>query len=79
MQFEYKEVYFNEYCKKCKYFRTSESEDPCYECLAVPVNSFSHKPVKFKEGNTDEDGTAKKGRNKFTRKVQAGGDDKNAS
>ena len=45
----YKEVYFGEYCNKCKYNDRSEGEDPCYECLENPVNLYSHKPVKFKE------------------------------
>ena len=45
----YKEVYFGEYCNKCKYNDRSEDEDPCYECLENPVNLYSHKPVKFKD------------------------------
>ena len=44
-----KEVYFNEYCKKCKNVNTSETEDPCNECLAHGWNDDSHKPIRFKE------------------------------
>ena len=45
----YKEVYFHEYCKKCVYKDKKEDETPCDECLAEPMNTYSHKPVKFKE------------------------------
>ena len=38
---DYKEVYFHEYCKTCKYEETPEIEDPC--------NLYSHKPVNWKE------------------------------
>ena len=47
----YKEVYFNEYCSKCKYKDTLESDDPCDECLTNPSNIDSHKPINFKENN----------------------------
>lgn len=46
---EYKEVYFNEYCKRCEFRDTSESEDPCDYCLSMPSNLLSHRPVRFKE------------------------------
>lgn len=45
----YKEVYFNEYCKKCTNEKIDEAEDPCHECLNTPVNLYSHKPVNYKE------------------------------
>lgn len=45
----YKEVYFNEYCKTCKYEKTPEEDDPCYECLTNPVNLYSHKPVSWEK------------------------------
>lgn len=45
----YKEVYFGEYCNKCKHEKLGEEEDPCRECLEEPVNLYSHKPVKFEE------------------------------
>lgn len=41
------EVLFGEYCKTCKYERYSETDSPCAECLAEPVNLYSHKPVKW--------------------------------
>ena len=45
----YKEVYFNEYCSKCKHEKVKDEDDPCAECLEEPVNVNSHKPVKFEE------------------------------
>lgn len=47
-----KEVYFDQYCSKCVFKNTLEKDDPCDECLATPVNTYSHKPIKFVEGNT---------------------------
>lgn len=41
------EVLFGEYCKTCKYERYSETDSPCAECLAEPVNLYSRKPVKW--------------------------------
>lgn len=49
MEEEFKEVYYNLYCKKCVHEKTSEDDDPCYECLAQPFNTYSHKPINFKE------------------------------
>lgn len=45
----YKEVYFYQYCKTCKFNKTSMDDDPCAECLSNPVNTYSHKPVNYKE------------------------------
>lgn len=45
----YKEVYFDKYCKTCKYKNLKESDDPCDECLEETVNAYSHKPVKYEE------------------------------
>lgn len=44
-----KEVYFDQYCSKCKYKDTPEGEDPCDDCLAYPWMPNSHKPINFKE------------------------------
>lgn len=44
-------VKFDYWCKKCKNEKTDETEDPCNECLANPVNWDSTKPVNFKEKN----------------------------
>lgn len=41
------EVFFEEYCKTCKYKNYSEMDSPCEECIAEPVNLYSHKPVKW--------------------------------
>lgn len=49
MEEGYKEVYFNEYCEKCKYKDKKEDDTPCDECLSNPVNVHSHKPVKYEE------------------------------
>ena len=45
----YKEVYFDQYCKKCKHGKEPETSDACDECLEHPQNLYSHKPVKFEE------------------------------
>lgn len=44
-----KEVRFDIYCPKCKYYENKESEDPCWDCLNQGWNEESHKPVYFKE------------------------------
>lgn len=49
MESIYKEVYFGEYCCKCKYEKLDEAVDPCHECLENPVNLYSHKPINFEE------------------------------
>ena len=49
MEYEYKEVYFNEYCETCEYADVDDVEDPCNECLSEPCNLHSHKPVNYKE------------------------------
>lgn len=45
----YKEVYFHEYCKSCKYEKVENTETPCDECLSEPTNLNSHKPVKYEK------------------------------
>lgn len=49
MEYHDKEVYFHEYCPKCKYHDMKEAEDPCTDCLNQPMNYDSHKPICFKE------------------------------
>lgn len=44
-----KEVYFSEYCEKCKNHDTKETDEPCNECLDIPMRYNSHKPEKFEE------------------------------
>ena len=46
---DYKEVYFDQYCKTCKNEKTPENKEPCYECLNNPVNLNSRKPVNWEE------------------------------
>lgn len=47
--YEYKEVYYHQYCKLCKHKDVKDIEEPCNECLDNPINQHSHKPVKFEE------------------------------
>lgn len=44
-----KEVRFDVYCATCERLSNAEDEEPCYSCLAEPVNQYSHKPVKWEE------------------------------
>lgn len=44
-----KEVYFEKYCRTCKWISKPEIEDPCNECLSNPSNEDSHKPVNYEE------------------------------
>lgn len=46
-----KEVYFGDYCPKCKFYETEETDDPCNECLNEPSNEDSHKPVRFQKSS----------------------------
>ena len=54
MEDTYKEVYFGEYCKNCKYFEKEQNEEPCDECLENPINVYSHKPVCWEEKKKGE-------------------------
>lgn len=49
-----KEVYFGQYCSKCEYKNRPENANPCWDCLAEPVNTDSHKPLYFKEASENE-------------------------
>lgn len=49
MEDNLKEVYFDQYCKSCEHWEKKDWEDPCNECLAVPANVCSHKPVNYEE------------------------------
>ena len=55
MNFDAKEVYFNEYCIKCEYLNYPEEAEPCCYCLNKPCNINSHKPIKFKERKKKND------------------------
>lgn len=48
----YKEVYFHEYCKKCKHEKKEETEEPCDECLSEPLNLDTHCPVRYDKKET---------------------------
>ncbi len=45
----YKEVYFGEYCKTCKYEERDEELIPCCYCLEEPVRVGTNKPVRYEE------------------------------
>ena len=47
--YEYKEVYFDQYCETCKHSKVKETDDPCYRCLEHPTNLYSHKPINWEE------------------------------
>lgn len=46
-----KEVYFNQYCYRCKNKETAESVEPCCDCLSIPGRTDSHKPEKYEPAN----------------------------
>lgn len=50
-----KEVYFNQYCKKCKYREMPEDHEPCHWCLQYPSNTYSHRPVYWEGSRGNED------------------------
>lgn len=52
MDEQYKEVYFDQYCKTCKYKDVKDVDEPCNTCLEDPSNLYSHKPVKWEENKT---------------------------
>lgn len=49
MDNEYKEVYFDKYCKTCRYSKVKDKDEPCNECLDNPINLNSHRPVNWEE------------------------------
>lgn len=56
------EVMFNKYCKHCVNYKVPETEDPCDECLTVPMVESSHKPIHFesRSGKNTIGGATKK-------------------
>lgn len=46
-------VDFDKYCKECKHYDEDEFDPKsvCYDCLEDPVNTYSKKPISFKEKN----------------------------
>lgn len=53
-------VEFEKFCKDCRYYDKSETEDPCYECLTNPVNYNSRKPLMFKDALSKHDNKGQK-------------------
>lgn len=54
MELVFKEVYFDQYCSTCIHKDKKESEDPCWDCLNEPVNTYSHKPLYYKNEKDKE-------------------------
>lgn len=48
-----KEVFFDMYCKTCKYYKQASYLHPCNDCLSTPYNEDSHKPVNWKEAESN--------------------------
>ena len=44
-----KEVYFDQYCEKCKNRDLEADKEPCSEGWSEPVNQYSHKPGELEE------------------------------
>ena len=42
-----KEVFYSEYCWRCKYKTVDENEEPCETCMTEFFNEYSHKPTQF--------------------------------
>lgn len=40
-------VRYDKYCRRCKYWTTKETDDPCDECLTESVRLGTKKPLKF--------------------------------
>jgi len=49
MEYDYKEVYYDQYCSRCLHRELEEDDEPCRDCLDEPVNVYSHKPVYWEE------------------------------
>ena len=43
---------FFQYCKFCEHKNKEENEEPCDYCLENPVNTDSHRPIKFKDNGS---------------------------
>lgn len=48
MEYPQKEVRFDEFCLKCKFYKLDDGEDPCHDCLQHPSNLHSRVPTEFK-------------------------------
>lgn len=41
------------HCKTCRHLDLDGTEEPCNECLAMPVNEHTEKPVNYEEKEKD--------------------------
>ena len=64
-------VDFNTYCQRCEYANLDAADDPCNECLAHPVNTYSRRPVRYKEVK-HYGGVQRKRTDKSTKKTNPG-------
>ena len=55
----YAEVDFAMYCETCEYCDRPEKCDPCNDCLAMPMNTNSSRPIYWKEKTDDSKGAKK--------------------
>lgn len=57
MEGDLKIVFYDKYCPSCVHYDEDESnpECKCWECLDIPANEDSHKPVNYKEKNVQVD------------------------
>ena len=55
MEIKNKIVRFDKYCPKFEYYDLDEWKDPCNECLYIPANQNSQKPINFKEKEVKEE------------------------
>lgn len=44
-----------EYCKTCEHKNTHDFLDPCHECLNNPTNTYSKRPVNYKQEETKKE------------------------
>ena len=53
MNVEKKLIRFDKWCSKCKHYNESEfdPESDCYECLDIPENYQTDKPVRYEKND----------------------------
>lgn len=49
MEYPDKEIWYDEYCHKCKHAKLKEDDEPCCDCLSFPIGFWTHKPLYFEE------------------------------
>lgn len=55
MDDNYLEVFFDEYCPKCKHRDLDERLNPCNECLEFGSCSNSHEPFNYEKREVSND------------------------